>query len=68
MALKYFQKLMKETNWYDKICSYCSHCPGNSQGLGSCEPGTVDEKIYINFWSCDQIHIFLLNHNIAHGK
>ena len=26
MALKYFQKLMTETNWYDKICSYCSHC------------------------------------------
>lgn len=46
-------KTMTETNCYDKRCSYCSYFPGNSQGVGSCEPGTVDEKnmyIFLVMW------------------
>ena len=37
MALKYFQELRTETKYYDKRFSYCSYCPGNSQGAVSQE-------------------------------
>lgn len=33
----------KETKYYDQRCSHCSYSSENSKGLGSYEPGTVQE-------------------------
>ena len=47
-----FRKWGHKTKYYSKICSHCSHCPGNSKGLGSCEPGICGKtKICIYYKS-----------------
>ena len=37
-----FQELGQEPKYYDRRCCYCYYLSGNSKGLGSWEPGTID--------------------------
>lgn len=48
-----FKNSGQETKLYNKRCSYCFYCSGNSKGLGSCEPVIMgEEQIYTGWGKC----------------
>lgn len=57
-----------EAKYYSKRCSQCSYLLRSWKGLRGCEPGTVDEQIYMGniFWLCEWPNIYFLKTKISH--
>ena len=69
IALMCFRNRGQKNKHYDKRCSYCSYCSGNSKGLGICELGTMDkDQIYMRntFWTSEWPNMYFPQVTILH--